>query len=125
MVSDFYALESNSFKLIETYEIQFNLSGWNRCVRYEIFVSIKNISTYRARVYLDEQYNLYTYLLNSNTDVDGNALNKMHNVDMLNRDITTLLPIGDELLNGKTCYSLEEFINYMHPEVASLIAAMQ
>ena len=116
MDSSFFFNNANSFKLIEIFEFQLNLNGWSRCIRYEIFLSVVNNKKYRVRIFLDEQYNLYPYLLNSIPDTNGNVENKVHSVDMLNRDITTLLPSGEEFLNGKICPSLEIFLNSVHLE---------
>jgi hypothetical protein len=121
---DFNFSSYDSFKLLEVFEVKLDINGWIRCIRYEIFSSIKEVKKYRARVYIDEQYNLYPYLLNSTSDNNGVALNKHHSVDMINRDITTLLPIGEELAIGKIWLSLDEFMSYLHPQVMSFVSEM-
>lgn len=111
------------YKLTAVYEWPERIGEWLRFVRVEVFACVSQPGNFRARVWLDENYNLYPARLNS--DQNGNAINMIHSTDVVNRDITTLLPGVDEWICGKLFASEDDFVSSIMPAVNEVLDALR
>lgn len=98
------------FRLVSTYEYFVDIQGSRRLVRIEIFKSIDD-ALFRTRVWLQNIYNLYPALIN--TDKAGNNLNLTHSADEVNIDISSLVVDNEEYIFGKPCLDERELIDYL------------
>ena len=111
------------YKMTVVYEWPERVGEWLRFVRIEVFECISQPKNFRARVWLDENYNLYPTRLNS--DQNGNAVNMIHSSDVVNRDITSLLSGADEWICGKVFASEEDFVSSTMPSVNEVLDALK
>lgn len=111
--------KNHIFKLVEVYELLVGFDDNLKFVRVELFESTSTSCWIRARVWLNETYNMYQSELN--TDGEGKNLHRLYSSDVVNRDITTILPFGKDLIEGRTYASKETFINDLLPQVESFI----
>lgn len=116
-------MNSNYYSLVEVQEVSFNIDGWLKFIRIEIFVAIAEPALFRGKVWLSESYNLYPS--NLNTNLDGGNLQSLHSEDVVNRDITAILSCGQSLLEGKKYESKNIFINELHIEIGNFIKKLQ
>jgi hypothetical protein len=103
------------FKLISTYELVLTLNDAERPVRIEVFSSASNNQIYRARVWVQNTYNLYPTFLNIGEH--GEDLHKMHSSDQLDTDITTIIAEDPDLITGKRYGNEQAFLDYLKTRV--------
>jgi hypothetical protein len=110
--------KNHIFKLVEVYESPIEIGGWLKFIRIELLESTKERNFLRARVWLDENYNLYPSALN--TDTNGGNIQSLHSADAINREITAILPFGEDLIRGKVYLSREDFVSKLFTQVEML-----
>ena len=103
------------FKLIATYELVVEFSTLERPVRIEIFKPLEDKFLYRARVWMQNTYNLYPAYLN--TDKNGEDLNTIHSSDQLDMDMTSLITDDPEIITGKHYMNKSDFLDYLKSSI--------
>lgn len=104
------------FKLISIYEVILTLGTVERPVRIEIFRSVNGDSIYRARIWVQNTYNLYPTFIN--TGHNGEDLHNVHSSDQIDMEITSLIAEDPELITGKHFSSEDGFLNYVRSRIA-------
>jgi len=111
------------FKLVSTYEIMVTLSTIERPVRMEIFKSLEDEPLYRARIWVQNTYNLYPASMN--TDDNGEDWHNVHSSDQIDMEITTLIAEYPELITGKHYANENDFVDYVKSRVAFYIQMIE
>ena len=114
--------EGSIFRLIDIYEISEYVDERLHIFRIEIFESIKQPLLYRSRVWLSTTYNVYPSQFNTN--INGEDLHTLHSADCINTDITFNMHCADDLVNGNTYKSKEEFLRLVMGEVEKYIRVL-
>lgn len=107
---------SNLFRLISTYEYFVEIKSTKRSVRIEIFTSLDNDGMFKGRVWIQNIYNLYPSLLNS--DKAGKDLHAVHSADELNVDISSTIVDDERYLFGIKCNGEKEILNYFEKRIS-------
>jgi len=110
------------YKLISTYELLLELGSTERPVRIEIF-QLPDGKRFRARVWVQNTYNLYPTLININEK--GDDLHAVHSSDDLNQEITSLILEDPELIRGKEFNSEDEVLRYVEERINSFAKSLQ
>ena len=100
------------FKLISTYEYIVEINSAHKPVRVEVFQAVDSVDIYRARVWIQNMYNVYPTFLN--TDENGSDLRKVHSCDELNTEITSNIAENERLILGEKYKSEKVFLDYVH-----------
>lgn len=112
---------SDLFKLLSTYELPLRQGDIIRPVRIEIFRSIEDCALFKARIWLQNTYNLYPMVVN--TGSKGEDLHRTHSCDDLNVDITSLIAEDSSLMTGKTYKNENEFLKYLESRIIEELAS--
>lgn len=99
------------YKLISTYELFVSLSGADRLLRIEVFNSVENNTIFRARIWLQNTYNLYPTFMNLSED--GKNLQKFHSSDEMNMEITSLIANDPSFITGNEYGDEREFLDFV------------
>ena len=110
-------MKSGLFKLISTYEIILHLNKTDRPDRFEVFRSLADDSIYRARVWVQNTYNLYPTSLNINDK--GDDLHRMHSCDELAQEITLAIAGNPDFITGKKYTDEQAFVDYILSRIKS------
>lgn len=108
-------MENDLFKLVSTYEILLYLEQTDRPVRIEVFRSLSDCQMYRARVWVQNTYNLYPTLLN--TGNRGEDTHTMHSCDLVNMEITLAIAEDPDFITGKHYKDEEDFVDYIKSRI--------
>jgi len=82
-------MKKELWKLATTYELLLELGQTVRPIRIEVFKSEEACSRFRARIWVQNMYNLYPAYIN--TGPQGQDLHQVHSSDELNQDITYIV----------------------------------
>jgi hypothetical protein len=110
------------YKLTSTYELLLDLGSTERPVRIEIFQSPDG-KKFRARVWVQNTYNMYPTLMNVNEK--GDDLHAMHSCDELNQEITFLILDDPDLIRGKEFESEKKLLQYLETRVNSFAESLR
>lgn len=116
-------MKKKLFKLVSTYEVMVTLSTIECPVRMEIFKTLEGESLYRARIWVQNTYNLYPTFMN--TDGNGEDLHNVHSSDQIDMEITTLIAEDTELITGKYYASESDFLDYVKSRVVFYIQMVE
>ena len=94
-----------------------------RPVRMEIFKALEDEPLYRARIWMQNTYNLYPTFMN--TDDNGDDLHNVHSSDQIDMEITTLIAEDPELITGKYYASESDFVDYVKSRVVFYIQMIE
>jgi hypothetical protein len=111
----------NLFRLASTYEHFVVIKGAKKLVRIEIFSMVSSSNVLRCRVWIQNIYNLYPALLNS--DKIGNDLHAVHSADELNMEISSIVVENEHYLNGTSCESEQEILDYLADRISHYVEA--
>lgn len=115
IVEEGILMNETLFKLISTYEQIVTLNTVDYPVRMEIFKSLDDRSFYRARVWVQNTYNLYPAFINSGKN--GEDLHKVHSSDQVDMEITTLIADDPTLITGKHYTNESDIVDYVKSRV--------
>ncbi len=102
----------NLFKLTSTYEHFLPVGNNSQLVRIEIFRSAADLNIYRARIWIQNTYNLYPTFMN--TSNEGGDLHCLHSSDQLNSDITSVVAEDPSLITGIQFENENQFLAYVN-----------
>jgi hypothetical protein len=86
------------YKQMSVYELFVEENSVSVICRLELFESVSDSSLRRARVWIQNFYNMYPTFIN--TDANGDDLHRTHSSDLLLQEITNLLPIDQSVITG-------------------------
>lgn len=98
-----------------------DIRGAQKVVRVEIFRSKADQSIFRGRAWIQNIYNLYPALVN--TDANGKDLRSVHSADELNVEISSLVVADETYLSGKRCDNEDEILNYFVDAIGRYVAS--
>lgn len=110
------------YRLISTYELLLTVGGAERPARIEVFQS-QDGSKYRARIWIQNTYNLYPTLMNTNNS--GDDLHTMHSSDEINQEITSIILEDPGLVTGKEFNGEDQLISYIETRLKSFAQSLQ
>jgi Arc/MetJ family transcription regulator len=102
-------LKMRIFRLIESYEFFLEQSADKRLIRVEVLEATNDNQLFRARVWLQNTYNLYPTFLN--LGASGEDLKQVHSSDQISTEISTLIADEPEWLTGIRCKNAKEFLD--------------
>ena len=98
------------FRLISTFECYAEIKATRRLFRIDVLCSVTDSSVFRTRIWIQNTYNLYPTLLNSNPA--GRDPHVSHSADELNTDITSVIVDDERYLSGIRCEGEQEALRY-------------
>ena len=110
------------YRLISTYELLLNIGSAVRPVRIEVFKSPDG-DKYRAHIWMQNRYNLYPSLMNTNEK--GDDLHTLHSSDEINQEITALVLDNPDFVSGKEFDSEDKFVRHIEMQIKSFAQSLQ
>jgi hypothetical protein len=104
-------MRKNIYRLVSVYEVLLRISKIDRPVRLEIFRSLIDLENYRARIFVQNTYNLYPTFINIGEH--GEDLHVVHSADHIDMDITSLVAEVPGLMTGINFPSEDVFLEYV------------
>lgn len=108
------------FRLVESYEFFLEQAADKKLIRVEVLEAINEYRVYRARVWLQNTYNLYPTFLNLGPH--GEDLRQVHSSDQLSMEITTLIAETPEWITGIQSKSAKDFFDFVLERIIALFS---
>lgn len=105
------------FSLVKTYEFFLENSDDKRLIRIELFEAIDDGEVLRARVWIQNTYNIYPTFLNLGPQ--GEDLKLIHSSDQLNIDITLSVSDTPEWITGIRGMSTDSFLDLIQKRIVA------
>lgn len=115
--------ENMTFRLASTYELVDRRPGLWKIFRIEIFRELLEENTFRARVWMQNSYNMYPASVN--TGKNGEDLRKVHSCDQIDSEITLDIAEDPSLITGRGYNSEKEFRDYVVARVWAFVKDME